>query len=559
MGLRLKTVDIRLYELPLYVVVILFFLMLLSGILVPIYSDEIAIHLSRARYLFDGFKITGLFPQCESSWLRSPLWSEYPAVIFNFIFRPSGNPLYLRISGIAFAVAWFFLVWFFLGKAIQDKGRKFFLWSLLISICALGPLPYVMVLARPEQVLLFLLTLFCIFALYFPILSNDEWYKILGKLSLFFCALSFLYFSHPKAIFFAPFVFFALYFFSSGATLFIRAMCLLLFLGATYQAVTIAMTVTQCAEAPGVIKVLSDKTLSFADWKTAPVDLLKKAFFNIGIAVDQNIFRLAFTDNYQSSWIPSASIIKASLFVDYVNAINRIALYFFYSAGAVLIVIITLWKLFLREDIARNLLGLSLLGGIVLNAVMFNKVAWNFYTPGLMIPLFIFAVLLVMPDFLSIFRKKAYLLYVFVLPWCVLAFLNLIVLGGTVTPSLIRVAKEGELIIQNQLISTPILWSQQSRETLDHLIEACHLPYHGASRLAVDGVSYGYMKNMHQPVDVLYVSIAYGMDIPDLGVFLRNIQSDGILSRCDYLPATIVDRSVKLNNMCCLSRDDLQR
>lgn len=540
---------------PSFVVVALLTI-LLSGISVSIYSDEIAMHISHSRAIFDDLIITGLFPQCQSTWLRSPFWFEYPAILINYLTRPSSDPVIMRITGIAYALLWFFLMYFFCGKTIKNKSIKFCCWVFLLSVCALGVLPYVMILARSEQILLFSISFVSVLSLFFPLSLADSARVLSLKSIVFFSTVSVFYFSHPKSIFFSPLVFISLYFFLSGIKAYQRLLAMVVLLVITIQKLVAAISVTGCSEAPWVAKMLASNVIDLSLWRT-PMALLGQMLTNSSMVLDQIIYRLSFDLNYQSAWLPSFPATQLPASVMKVNSANQFAMHAFFYFGATFIVLSSSWSVIKRTNVPRHLLALSLLIGLVINAALYSKNAWNFYTPGLMIPLFGFAVLLALPDFFNVQRKHLYLLYSLATPFYLLAILNLSVLAFTVLPNTFRVAQQGSSIIDNQFLSAPVFLSDDSRKNFDELMKLCGFPESDSYRLAVDGAAYGYLKNMHQPIDVLYVAVAYGMDIPDLGKFLHNLNSDGILSRCDYLPATIVDRSQKINNMCCLSRNSL--
>ncbi|WP_156905335.1 hypothetical protein [Chitinibacter tainanensis] len=542
------------------VVVGLFCCALILGVLVPIYSDEIAVHLSHARFFFDGFVITGLFPQCgDATWLRTPRWFEYPAILLYPLFYPSGNALHLRIAGIVWALVTIYIFWFLCGKFAATLKSRVGLFAFAISICALGPLPYVLVLARSEQVLLLCIVVISLVALFFPICPNDTRARVLAKWGFWVSLLSVFYFAHPKSIFFTPLIFVALYFFSRSIQWWLRLISFLLLSAVTAIFVFDAKNVIQCSAAPGAAKALSSNVANYPVWGVDFFACIGQVSNNIQVSIVKIASRLFFEPVYQSFWLPaqinsSQSSVMASNLNSYIHVFILSAL----CLIVLLVVAISMRQLVSKKILDRHLLALSLLLSLCAHLVVYNPSAWHFYTPGLIIPVFVLAFLLIAPDLFYFYRGRVQLLYMMAVPFYILALLSLFTLLQTTIPYLMKAAREGEVIIHNQLLSTPNFLSKSSAVDLETLVQQCGIPSVGASRLAVDGTAYGFMQNLHQPIYMLYVGpIGFGMDIKDLRQFLISKKSDGVLSRCDYLSPALIQRSLQSNGMCCLSRRHL--
>src|SRR5688500_14571146 len=88
------------------------------AMLIPIYSDEIAIQMARARFLIEGGALLNLFPQCRPLLAPIPA-SWYPGAVFNAIVYSGATGIGLRIRGIALCAAWLLLLWIWAGRHPQ--------------------------------------------------------------------------------------------------------------------------------------------------------------------------------------------------------------------------------------------------------------------------------------------------------------------------------------------------------------------------------------------------------------------------------------------------------
>src|SRR5690349_15966146 len=122
------------------------------AVLIPIYSDEIAIQMARARFLIDGGALLNLFPQCRLLVAPIPA-TRYPGAVFYAIVYSGATGIGLRIRGLALCAAWLMLLWIWAGRHPQTLVPRRRFQALILSFNLLGVLPFVLVLARSEQLL----------------------------------------------------------------------------------------------------------------------------------------------------------------------------------------------------------------------------------------------------------------------------------------------------------------------------------------------------------------------------------------------------------------------
>jgi hypothetical protein len=110
-------------------------------------------------------------------------------------------------------------------------------------------------------------------------------------------------------------------------------------------------------------------------------------------------------------------------------------------------------------------------------------------------------------------------------------------------------------VIAGQPLSTPVFLSDERRSELPALAGQCNIK-DGDARLVVDGAAYFLFQRGRQPINVLYVSdYAFGMDIgPKISEFLKDINSGGVIARCEYLPKALRDKAITSDQMCCVPK-----
>lgn len=134
-----------------------FFLAVLSGMFVPIYTDEVAWRIQERAGIDGVDKLTTLL--CGPSSLARPPWWMMPirhySAFWNLQFSA---PLYTRISGIFCALLWGLMLARLIVRAAPDDNRRRILTVLAFSLITIGLTPWLLVWSRPEQPILLCLT-----------------------------------------------------------------------------------------------------------------------------------------------------------------------------------------------------------------------------------------------------------------------------------------------------------------------------------------------------------------------------------------------------------------
>lgn len=185
-------------------VVAVFVLSLLAAILLPVYTDEVGWRM-QMRAGFDG--IDKLYNEtCGPNTLARPPFFVMPArwysALFNGLFP---DPLYVRLSGILYALAWVAMVLALIRRIAATAGDRALLGATGFGLMALGTMPLLLVWSRPEQPIVLAFTA----ALLLALSDRDDdgassartaWLRSLAILALGIVAVSY----HIKAIFLLP-------------------------------------------------------------------------------------------------------------------------------------------------------------------------------------------------------------------------------------------------------------------------------------------------------------------------------------------------------------------
>lgn len=129
-----------------------------GGILVPVYTDEIGWRFQE-RAAIDGVDIM-FNDMCGPNTLANAPWFMMPVRMFSAVANQTlASPLFIRIEGLLCALAWTALLWLLTSRIESNGAARTRLRTLLFSLLSLGMLPFIMVMSRPEQPLILMLTL----------------------------------------------------------------------------------------------------------------------------------------------------------------------------------------------------------------------------------------------------------------------------------------------------------------------------------------------------------------------------------------------------------------
>lgn len=121
------------------------------GMLVPVYTDEIAWRFHERAWLDGGFDIW-LNDVCGPNMVaRAPAFMMPVRWFSATMNQLLADPLYVRLTGVALALALVGAFWRLVGLLEQDPARRKVLRACALALLATGYLPQLLVLSRPEQ------------------------------------------------------------------------------------------------------------------------------------------------------------------------------------------------------------------------------------------------------------------------------------------------------------------------------------------------------------------------------------------------------------------------
>ena len=550
---QVLTLDKLLSALSLVVIMLLLASFLL-GIFVPLYTDEVATKIVQARFFAEGGKIVTLFPQCGASFIVDTPLTWYPAAMIYAFLYAGLEPLGIRISGVAMALVWVTLSFWGILKITSIRQYSIYLYAAIAVILGLGVLPFMLILARSEQWLILLITLYC----FFPIISRRviSHESTLNKWGLFFvfCLVTSLFFySHPKAIFFFPLVIVSVFYtFGIKNRLFLGLSISFLVI-CTFQSVLLAKTLTHCEDAPKLSAILSSQTLDFKLIKTSPVAFITTATENIINAPNSITNYVLFSNNYQSGWLPAVNEGSLTFAVRFVNDISQ-ALLLTCLWSALLLPLFFFYKFINSAKNRENFfLVLALWIGLVGHLAIFST--WNFYGAALILPLSILILVLVGADSFQLAMQRLWAKCVLLIA-LVLSLSSFYVLFNTILPKLILTAKADKGLLLGQPLSVATFNFQSQRLRIRALATTCGIHGDDSNHLVIDDLTYFAFNRLHQPIHMIYLyEGGFGLDVAGdrIKPFLTKMTSDGIIARCTYLPQLYKDKAVRDGNYCCVN------
>ncbi len=130
---------------------------LLCGILMPLYSDEISWR-AQERAGIDGVDKL-MSDQCGPHTLAKPPFFIMPVRYYSAYFNTTfSEPLYVRLSGIGYALVWAAMLFALIRQICDDRNRRDMLYLIGFGLMGLGVMPLMLVLSRPEQPLMLSIT-----------------------------------------------------------------------------------------------------------------------------------------------------------------------------------------------------------------------------------------------------------------------------------------------------------------------------------------------------------------------------------------------------------------
>lgn len=540
----------RLSDLFAVTVVMVFVAIIVSGTLVPIYADEVSTKMTQATVFHHEGRMLTAIPQCLPEMTMQIPASWYPGAAVYQLLYSDLSPLMIRVSGVIIALV--FVMAMALGfRHVRPASIPY--WPMLagyLAVLGLGVLPLTLLLSRSEQWFLLLLTYF----VFFPLLK-DQWSRngVGVHAVVFLLFTSLLFYTHPKAAFFAPVVI------VSGWMAFrerrwLQALTLLFTLVCLIQSVQAAKELFNCTNAPLLASAFSQQTSSLSELAARPDGMLLELGANIATFPEKIINHAVFQGDYQSWWLPSVPDgQELGSLARMVNLLVAGALSVVVCVGVLLppvaFAIALKRKALGNQNVLSAVLWFSLVGHVAIYRT------WNFYGGILVIGILLLLIALNVGglSWSKLWRRAGSGLFASL---CIVFLLSATVLASSILPRLVNDDATQQFGVPGQLLSVPTFSYAEQRERIRSFARSCHLDGDSSRRLVVDDLTYFAFEKLVEPIHLVYVSpFGMGGDVEreDWIGFLERLNSPGIVGQCVFFPETAMNKRVKRSdNLCCL-------
>ena len=532
-----------------------FVLAILAGILQPLYTDEIGWRMQE-RAGFDG--VDKLLTEIcgPNTVVHPPFWmmpARYYSALFNGLFA---EPLYVRLSGMLYALTLTVMILKLIGRVAQTTGEKFTLSILAAGFLSLGTMPILLVWSRPEQPILLAFTGALLIA--FGDWKKDEpaapladtsgrtaWLRSLAVLLLASVALSY----HVKALFTIPIFLASLYFASRGRAAHLpRIVAAVLVVAITAWAAHYWVHRLECPNAAEVrANFVSNNTgaamVGASNWSQIS-PLLSRAFDNLSLF--QYLGMPAPREEPLSFWLPAHQVSVSTSFSWFLMLVAlwgiALSLSAFCLAGAPR----RAWRE--RRLDARVVFAVLLVAGIL--GWSASQGYRNPYEAIFVVPMAVLAVIFALST-----REAGVPFGRAIEPFAVAVGLLgmgsvalMAVLYGPVT---LRAAGERGYL-QEQPFSTSTFGYADLRRDMLAAARKCGIADPDRSHgLAIDDVTYFTFMQSKMPEHVSGVFLPVPQVEP-IG-YLKGVKSQGVVASCSRLPPEVQARAKREGQFCCIA------
>lgn len=522
--------------------VAVFIIMLLIGLLVPVYSDEVAWRLQE-RAGIDG--VDKLFSeQCGPGTLAMAPWFMMPVRWYSAFFNTAWpDPLAIRLSGVAYALVWVVLLLALIRRVAGDRLRRNHLVMLSCGLMGLGVLPWLLVWSRPEQPVILATTAAILIAL--PPRGKQvlRWWAPVAILMLGTIAMAY----HFKTLVLVPlFIAAMLTAMPLRRGWIVQVPCVLAMIAMTlasthYWFGRMACPGDATMAAEHASQSLGLQLLTDGGWAMAPLRLL--ANYNLPAYVAQGAPDIT----PMSNWLQPHLVTKTT------QILWTIALILLWLAGFVLAV----WGMVAavirrRLDAGMVLAWVTLTGA---SAWCVGQLVRNSYEASFVLPLLVLTFVLALsradlPETLQRALSRIAPAIGAILPFSALA---IVAIYG---PSLIAVSGKGGYL-PGQTYSVGLAHYPAIRQQIERTAAACGItPASHPRRLLIDDITYfTFMQAPLPDHKTAVLEPRYSGSLTDPLAYLGQIHSSGVIVACSALPPALRARAHADGPFCCIGPD----
>jgi hypothetical protein len=514
-------------------------LMLLTGLCLPLYSDEVGWRLQE-RAALDG--VDKLFSeQCGPNTLAVPPWFMWPVRWYSGFFNSAWpDPFAVRLSGVAYAIVWVAMLVMLIRQATEDRLRRRQLTVLCCGLMGLGVTPWLLIWSRPEQPIILAATASLLIACSRAGDTSARWWAPPAILMLGVIALSY----HFKALILMP-LFIASMILAGPVrrTWLIQGLCALALLAVAAVSARYWFGRIACPDNPILAAQHADQNLGLQvlTGHERIMGILRLiANYQMPVYVAEgapNVWPM-------SNWLPSGLVSKPSQFA---WTAAMIALWLAGFAPTVRTLATAMWE----RKMNRNLW----LGAVTLacaSAWCMTELVRNVYEASFILPLLALTYALILspralPARVPRALRRAAMMMGLALPISAMAILALY------GPWLISAAGKGGYLPE-QPYSVGLADYPKLRGQILHAAAACGIaPQNHPARLLVDDVTYFTFMDAPLPdhASAVFQAQSSGGPMAPLA-YLKMRRSSGVVVGCNALPAALRSRAHATGSFCCI-------
>lgn len=529
--------------------VVMFVSILGLSIFMPVFTDEITWKFLNTRTFLDGFVNITLFPQCGEPFTTQTPWFMLPVRLIDaWVYSNISTPLQIRILGVITCIVWLGTLLLMLPRSLAIPLRGLPLVSTISAFLSLGVLPFMIVVNRPEQVILLFLTI--VFLSPFVFSSLEAKASIAGLMVATLLAIIVLFSYHPKTLLFLPVMI------ANGYFLFKRPVIRVAYFAALayFTAYTYFYWIQRntCPDDIQYQSAMQTMLLPLSEILSNPIQSLKPLGLNIWRHL--GLLNITIRKSYPSNLLPPNNDLTTPAYI--VNSLIYVllAIVSIVSIAAIIKLGIDAWK---KRVVSKRVVMVASCLFSLISLFAVQGVS-NFYEMTLIFPLLGIVVLVSLTP--QLYRRDptaARLLGQYLM--C-LALMSGGVLWYNFLPKF-QNSLNADGYISEQPLSISAFNYDKIKTKIVETARMCHIdistrPHH----LVVDDLTYLAMIRAYQPFHILYVMRAGGSSLWGDGgrnigrilSLLKERRSAGIIVGCHMLPQELRDGAVENSPFCCV-------
>ena len=521
------------------IVLSLLLLTLVSGLLVPVYTDEVAWRFQLSRWLIDGLD-RSVGETCGANTAAAPAWFMLPVRLFSsWSSIAFADPLFVRLAGVGGAMLGVTGLMLLIRRVAHDAGQVAVIRTISCALLGLGVLPYLLVWSRPELPLWLAMLGAALLALGWRerAAGREPWGRIAGIVVLAAVAMSY----HAKGVVYLPVFALAIWMAGAGrATMRIRIVASLMLVVIGHAGTGYWSGKFACPDDPLMAARIGQESLAATLAAGGVPEVMGRIPQMIGQALPTAyVAAIMPAGDYMSAWLPGAAMNDAAL-----KTWRGLTDIGWYAALALTLVWIGL-ALFIGVPRRWPPLSMALvLAGCATGwaALQINK---NAYEAALYLPVMVLALGLALSAFDRLGRGPV----LTALALALVSGVSQAILITHYVPRLTAAVAPGGYVAGQPFSISPYRYP---RAAIVAAGRQCGLvPQRRDRRVLIDDLTYFAYIRGEAPMHRLGVLSGWNGSLGDPIAWARRQGSPGGVLACAHLPAAMRARAVASGAVCC--------